>query len=84
MYLKRSASHLNSQVGDDGPLVALQCLQGDLSDLRFRLPHEHLAGGGQHLLVLTLDLHLRVRRQLVCNYRLRHIADEVVGGKFLS
>ncbi len=31
--LKPSDLYLNSQVGDDGPLVSLQRLQGDLSDL---------------------------------------------------
>lgn len=50
--------HLHGQVGNDGPLVAFQCLQRDLSDLRLRLSHEHLARCRQHLLVLTLDFHL--------------------------
>ena len=51
---------LHSEVGDDSPLVALQGLQGDVGDLPLALPHEHLARRRQHLLVLTLDLHLRV------------------------
>lgn len=50
--------HLHSQMGDDGSLVPLQRLQGDVSDLRLRLPHEHLAGCSQHLFILTLNLHL--------------------------
>lgn len=54
----RCVAYLNSQMGDDGPLVPLQCFQGDVGDLSLRLPHEHLTGRGQHLLVLTLDLHL--------------------------
>jgi len=45
-------------VSDDSPLVSLQRLQGDVGDLSLRLAHEHLARRGQHLLVLTLDLHL--------------------------
>ena len=52
-------------MGDDGSLVPLQRLQGDVGDLTLRLAHEHLAGRGQHLLVLTLDLHLTVERNHV-------------------
>lgn len=51
-------AHLHGHVGHDSPLVALQCLQRDVGDLCLRLPQEHLAGGGQHLLVLALDLYL--------------------------
>lgn len=57
--------YLNGQVGDDGPLVSLQRLQGDLSDLGLGLPHEHLAGRSQHLFILTLDLHLEENQRLV-------------------
>lgn len=45
-------------MGNDGSLVSLQCLQCNLSNLTLRLAHKHLTGGGQHLLVLTLDLNL--------------------------
>ena len=41
------STYLHRQVGDDGSLVALQGLQGDLSHLH------------RHLLVLPLDLHLQ-------------------------
>lgn len=56
--LHTDAANLNSQVGDDGPLVTLQSLQGDLGNLSFGLPHKHLAGCSQHLFILTLNLHL--------------------------
>lgn len=46
-------------MGNDGSLVSLQCLQSNLSNLTLRLAHKHLTGGGQHLLVLTLDLNLQ-------------------------
>lgn len=42
--LHAETANLNSQVGDDGPLVTLQSLQGDLGNLSFGLPHKHLAG----------------------------------------
>lgn len=45
-------------MGNNGSLVSLQSLQCNLSNLGLRLAHEHLAGGGQHLLILTLNLHL--------------------------
>lgn len=46
-------------MGNDGSLVSLQCLKCNLGNLTLRLAHKHLAGGSQHLLVLTLDLHLQ-------------------------
>lgn len=42
--LHAETANLNSQVGDDGPLVTLQSLQGDLGDLSFGFAHKHLAG----------------------------------------
>lgn len=65
-------TYLNSQVGDDGPLVALQSLQSDTRDFSLRLAHKHLAGCSQHLFVLTLDLHLwrtvtRLRHRTISN-----------------
>lgn len=46
-------------MGNDGSLVSLQCLQCNMRNLTLRLAHKHLTGGGQHLLVLTLDLNLQ-------------------------
>lgn len=46
-------------MGNDGSLVSLQCLQSNMRNLTLRLAHKHLTGGGQHLLVLTLDLNLQ-------------------------
>lgn len=53
-------------MGNDGSLVTLQCFQCDLGNLTLRLAHKHLAGGGQHLLVLALDLHLEKDRKRKC------------------
>ena len=50
-------------MGDDGPLMSLQCLQSNLSNLTLRLAHKHLTGGGQHFLVLALDLHLEFKKK---------------------
>lgn len=54
-------------MGNDGSLVSLQCLQCNLGNLRLRLTHKHLAGGGQHLLILALDFHLERDRERKCN-----------------
>ena len=53
-------------MGNYGSLVPLQCLQRNHGNLSLRLAHEHLTGGGQHLLVLALDLHLETDRKRKC------------------
>lgn len=63
---QRQCSNLHSQMSNDGSLVPLQCLQCNHSNLSLRLAHEHLTGGGQHLLVLALDLHLETDRKRKC------------------
>lgn len=56
-------TNLHSQMGNDGSLVSLQRLECNVGNLSLRLAHKHLAGSGQHLLVLTLDLHLQKDRR---------------------
>lgn len=53
------STYLHSQVSDDGTLVPLQSLQGNVGNLPLGLPQEHLTGCSQHLLILALDLHLQ-------------------------
>lgn len=47
-------------MGNNGSLVSLQSLQGNLSNLALRLAHEHLTRCSQHLLILALDLYLEM------------------------
>ena len=53
-----SELYLNSHIAHDGSLVALEGLGRDVTYLFFTFAHELLAGSMQHLLILTLDLHL--------------------------
>lgn len=53
-------------MGNNGSLVSLESLQGNMSDLTLGLAHEHLTRCGQHLLILALDLYLeRKIREIV-------------------
>lgn len=60
------STNLHSQMGNNGSLVSLQSLQGNLSNLALRLAHEHLTGCSQHLLILTLDLNLGMETRRKC------------------
>ena len=50
---------LNSHVAHDSTLVTLQCFLCNSSDVILTLAKKLLTGCLQHLVVLTLDLHLR-------------------------
>lgn len=85
------STNLHSQMGNNGSLVSLQSLQGNLSNLTLIFAHEHLTGCSQHLLILTLDLNLemetRRRRKRNVNaprtLRLSELHNDIIGSKRL-
>lgn len=60
-------TNLHSQMGNNGSLVSLKSLQGNLSNLALGLAHEHLTSCSQHLLILTLDLNLEMEARRKCH-----------------